>query len=373
MRRLLGAVLVLILMSFPGGHATRYLPSIVWDHLNPMLSCKCNWFNQMTMMEIYDRFEFLCPTQKITVRLLDSYSRPDDQMNLNLFQRKWTGGHNEEGINKLKRQMMNGSFCDPESSETQRLYTCKNGQDGQGKTIRFARDTNFYKDDIVVFFNNGNDGRESTLSSKEKKCAMALVTKLTWGVAMKYDFTYGKNLTADREKCKNVSCNEERITNPNKTISQPTSTKSSQIISTESSQITNTENTQIISTKASKPANPNCTTILVNASSSGRSSSESWDNFKHGALVGCGVTLLIIFLIGVAYYIICRKSKTKGRKKNCVCHYKTGDQCQSSIVNELGSEKEAGALPQKPPLPKNGQGHNNIGYRTQTMERRPAQ
>ena len=34
----------------------------------------------------------------------------------------------------------------------EKLYTCKKGKDGQGKTIRFARDTNFYKDDIVVFF-----------------------------------------------------------------------------------------------------------------------------------------------------------------------------------------------------------------------------
>ena len=84
------------------------------------LSCKCNWFHPMTMMEIYDRFEFVRPTPKITVKLLDSYSRPDDQMNVNLFQRKWKGGHNEAGINELKRQMMNGSFCDPESSETRK-------------------------------------------------------------------------------------------------------------------------------------------------------------------------------------------------------------------------------------------------------------
>ena len=188
---------------------------------------------------------------------------------------------------------------------------------------------------------------------------------------MKYDFTYGKNLTADLERCKNVWCNE-KTPNPNKTISQPSTTESSQIISKKSSQIINTETTEIIRTNTSKPAKLNCTTILENASSSGRSSSESWDNFKNGALVGCGVTLFIIFLIAICYYVICRQSKIQRRKTNCVCHYKSGDQCQSTIVNDLGSEKEAGALPQKAPLPKNGQGHNNIGYRPQTIERRPA-
>ena len=69
-------------------------------------------------MEISDRFEFVCPTPKITVLLLDNCSRSNDQMNMNLFQRKWTGGNNETGINELKRQMINGSFCDPESNET---------------------------------------------------------------------------------------------------------------------------------------------------------------------------------------------------------------------------------------------------------------
>ena len=34
----------------------------------------------------------------------------------------------------------------------EKLYTCKNGTDGQGKTIQFSNYTNFYKDDIVVFF-----------------------------------------------------------------------------------------------------------------------------------------------------------------------------------------------------------------------------
>ena len=34
----------------------------------------------------------------------------------------------------------------------ERILQCLNGEKGKGKTIRFARDNDFYKDDIVVFF-----------------------------------------------------------------------------------------------------------------------------------------------------------------------------------------------------------------------------
>ena len=67
-------------------------------------------------MEIYDRIQFVCPSLKISVSLLDSYSRPLDQMNLNIFMRKWKGGLNDkEG---LMREMKSGNFCDPMHSET---------------------------------------------------------------------------------------------------------------------------------------------------------------------------------------------------------------------------------------------------------------
>ena len=111
-------------------------------------------------------------------------------------------------------------------------------------------------------------------------------------------------------RCKYGKCNEEEP-NPNKTISQPTSTESpptSQIIITGTSQIT--------TTKFSNSSKSNRTNSVEKASSKGRSSSESWNNFKYGALAGCGVMLLIIFLIAVCYCIICRKSKTKRRKGN---------------------------------------------------------
>ena len=76
----------------------------------------------MTYMEIYDRFDFVCPTPRITTLLLDSYSRPADQMYLNIFQRKWKGGIDDKGMNDLKKQMMSGEFCDPNNhDETSKL------------------------------------------------------------------------------------------------------------------------------------------------------------------------------------------------------------------------------------------------------------
>jgi hypothetical protein len=77
-------------------------------------------------MEIYDRFDFVCPTPRITILLLDSYSRPPDQMYLNIFQRKWKGGIDEKGMNDLKKQMMSGEFCDPIHNETSKFLNIVN-------------------------------------------------------------------------------------------------------------------------------------------------------------------------------------------------------------------------------------------------------
>jgi hypothetical protein len=82
------------------------------------LSCKCNWFNPIALIEIYDRFELVCPTTRIHTLLLAKHSRPEDLMNLNIFQRKWNGGIDAEGMNELKRQMTSGEFCDPTHNDT---------------------------------------------------------------------------------------------------------------------------------------------------------------------------------------------------------------------------------------------------------------
>ena len=77
------------------------------------LSGKCNWLT-MPQVDKYDRVDFVCPTLKIAVNLLDGYSRPIEEMNENLFRMKWNGTEDE-----LKSHIKNGtldSFCDPKSS-----------------------------------------------------------------------------------------------------------------------------------------------------------------------------------------------------------------------------------------------------------------
>ncbi|XP_028393613.1 uncharacterized protein LOC114517959 [Dendronephthya gigantea] len=172
-----------------------------------MLACKCNWFN-FARFEIYDRFDFVCPTLQLSVGLLDSQSRPKAHMNYHILMRKWKGGTDYEGLNELKRNMTSGEFCNPSHKETQKLYTCKNGDDNQGYTVRFARDNDFYKGDLVVFFNNEADGLQSDLTSSKKHCAMAFLVNVTWGAPVNYDFSYGKNLDGKRKECSviNTTC-----------------------------------------------------------------------------------------------------------------------------------------------------------------------
>ena len=76
------------------------------------LSCSCNWL-VVPRVKYYDYMEFVCPTLKITVRQLDGYSRPESEMNENIFRRKWQGSEED-----FKRNVQSGSihsFCDPSS------------------------------------------------------------------------------------------------------------------------------------------------------------------------------------------------------------------------------------------------------------------
>ena len=79
------------------------------------LSCKCNWLTIPKILT-YDRVDFVCPTLKVAVKLLDGYSRPGAEMNENLFRRKWPGT-----VDGLRSSIKNGSldsFCDPDHGET---------------------------------------------------------------------------------------------------------------------------------------------------------------------------------------------------------------------------------------------------------------
>ena len=67
-------------------------------------------------MDRFDRVDFVCPTLKIAVNLLDGYARPVEEMNENLYQVKWNGTENS-----LKTHINNGtlnSFCDPQKNST---------------------------------------------------------------------------------------------------------------------------------------------------------------------------------------------------------------------------------------------------------------
>ena len=79
------------------------------------LTGKCNWAT-IAKVDRFDRVDFVCPTLKISVNLLDGYSRPIEEMNENLYQMKWNGTEN-----LLKSLINNGtldSFCDPKKSST---------------------------------------------------------------------------------------------------------------------------------------------------------------------------------------------------------------------------------------------------------------
>ena len=60
--------------------------------------------------------------------------------------------------------------------------------------------TSFQYFNFLNFFSdNVDDGKASSLTSTAKRCAMALIAKVTWNVATKYNFDYKKNLDRDRK------------------------------------------------------------------------------------------------------------------------------------------------------------------------------
>ena len=91
------------------------------------LSCKCNWLT-FSKIDLFDQVDLMCPSLKVAVHLIDGYSRTKDQMNENIFRRKWKG----KNLADLKRSLDDGSFCDPQHSDT-------------GKKISQSRVRNIYQ------------------------------------------------------------------------------------------------------------------------------------------------------------------------------------------------------------------------------------
>ena len=95
----------------------------------------------------------------------------------------------------------------------------------------------------------------------------------------------------------------------NRTISQNTSTKAPQSTSKTISQIPSTKAFQSSTTKRAPP------TARNDALFRERSSSESWDRFQYGVLVGLAIALLLNCFIGLIYCFICSKSKQEKESK----------------------------------------------------------
>ena len=79
--------------------------------------------------------------------LLDGYSRPKTEMNVNIFRRKVDKNMN---MTELRKQLNDGTFCDPDLST--KLDTCKEGIDGKSLTVVFKNQNDYKTNDTVVFF-----------------------------------------------------------------------------------------------------------------------------------------------------------------------------------------------------------------------------
>ena len=82
------------------------------------LSCKCNWL-VIPRIHLYDRLEFVCPTLKIAFKQVDGYSRPQQDMNENIFRRQWDGTL-EDFWNSIRSGTIH-SFCNPSSNGTENV------------------------------------------------------------------------------------------------------------------------------------------------------------------------------------------------------------------------------------------------------------
>ena len=110
------------------------------------LKCKSNWLT-IPKIDIFDQVDFVCPTLKLNVDLLDDYSRPITEMNTNIFQRKVDKNMN---MTVLRQHLNDGTFCDPSRSD--KLYTCKDGIEGKSLTVVFKEQNSYKTNDTVAFF-----------------------------------------------------------------------------------------------------------------------------------------------------------------------------------------------------------------------------
>ena len=81
--------------------------------------------------------------------LLDSYTRPKSELNVNIFRRKVDENMN---MTQLREKLNDGTFCDPNHSETRKLETCEDGIEGKSLTVIFKNQNGYKANDTFVFF-----------------------------------------------------------------------------------------------------------------------------------------------------------------------------------------------------------------------------
>lgn len=313
---------ILILYILPYGSATRFLPMVVWDNLNPQLHCQCNWLT-IPHTDLYDRLDLVCPTLKIAVKQLDGYSRPEEEMNENIFRRKWHGTEDD-----LRNRIRNGSmdsFCDPSNSDTTKIHTCKNGQ-YSSKAVTFIKNKDQSKDykvgQIYIFFNNGNDGKESALQSKTAKCTMMFAVYVSEMENVEYDITYGKTALSNQCNCTDVKSGCKSSATKPDTSAQPTSKSLGDTTTVEALERRSSRGTKDLSTTSSSgtPSSiyPTSTTENASTNCKDKGTQDSIIKCEHGWLTMALfiVSIVATCLISSICTLLCITIRKKVKKKN---------------------------------------------------------
>lgn len=315
---------------------------VVWDHLNPQLYCSCNWL-VVPRTDLYDVLQFVCPTLKIAVKQLDGYSRPENEMNENIFRRRWRGSEND-----FKSSIQNGSihsFCDVSSSES--LKTCNNGRyDSAVVRIKHDQDKkqHYEKNAIYVFYNNGDDGKESTIRSKKVSCSMLFAVYVSDDESVEHDMTFGKKALTEECKCNQPhNCPTEATIKTTASTTSTTSTltflehplsvlptvTASQVLSTQGSPIKNLHSPSKYSTTTILP------TILIPTTPPDGDilTKRCW--LTTGLLI---IMIILTFVSGIVCTLLSVAVRKKTKKKYAECSRNIYAQCYEDKQNNRFAE-----------------------------------
>ncbi|CAB4001785.1 Hypothetical predicted protein [Paramuricea clavata] len=177
------------------------------------------------------------------------------------------------------------------------LHTCKNGQyDSTEVTYKYNSDPGkmYEADNIYIFFNNGDDGRASTLSSKEAKCTMLFAVNVTDNKRAVYGMNFDKAALTGTKNCKLSSCPRSSIT-PSVVASPATIPVITSTTTPTTTTSTTTSTTPMLSGPQGTEVAPNSTKIIGSAKPAATQKPNSpvpcTDNWLN-------VTIFIVAIIG---------------------------------------------------------------------------